>query len=31
VLVDGRTITDQLSSLQITVENDVPWLSLIGQ
>jgi uncharacterized repeat protein (TIGR01451 family) len=31
VLVDGRTITDQLSSLRITVENDVPWLSLIGQ
>jgi hypothetical protein len=30
VLVDGRTITDQLSSLRITVENDVPWLSLIG-
>jgi uncharacterized repeat protein (TIGR01451 family) len=31
VLVDGRTNTDQLSSLRITVENDVPWLSLIGQ
>lgn len=31
VLIDGRTITDQLSSLQITVENDVPWLALIQQ
>ncbi len=31
VLIDGRTISDQLSSLQITVQNDVPWLTLIGQ
>ena len=31
VLIDGRTISDQLSSLQITVENNVPWLTLIEQ
>ena len=31
VLVDGRAITDRLTSLGITVENGVAWLSLIGQ
>jgi uncharacterized repeat protein (TIGR01451 family) len=31
VLIDGRTIPDQLSYLQITIENNVPWLTLIGQ
>ena len=31
VLIDGRTISDQLSYLQITVENNVPWLTLIEQ
>jgi hypothetical protein len=31
VLIDGRSISDQLNSLQITVQNTQPWLTLITQ